>query len=74
MSQYNYYYAVVPDSSYTDVLADYNFDISIDEGLGGGMALTKDFVTDIVNDYRLENYLLLLLGVAAVSFVLYGRK
>ena len=74
ISNYNYYYAITPDDSFTDVLADYNFDISIDEGLGGGMALTRDFVTDIINDYRLENYLLLLLGVAAVSFVLYGRK
>ena len=74
ISNYNYYYAVVPDSSYTDVLADYNFDISIDKGLGGGMSLTKEFVADIISDYRLENYLLLLLGVAAVSFVLYGRK
>lgn len=74
ISNYNYYYDIVSADSYTDVAADYDFNITVDSGLGGGMALTKDFVTDIINDYRLENYLLLLLGVAAVSFILYGRK
>lgn len=58
-----------------DVPAYYDFDgIQLDSGLDAGMRLTGTIFTDLVTDYHMERYLLFLLGVAAISFILYGRK
>lgn len=69
---YNY---LAHEDTIQDVPAYYDFDgIVLDSGLDAGMRLTGAIFTDLVTDYHMERYLLFLLGVAAISFILYGRK
>lgn len=73
-SYVNYNYALQVEDV-TDVAAYYDFDsIVLDSGLDAGMRLSGELFTDFVTDYHLDRYLLFLLGIAAISFILYGRK